>query len=73
MSGRFDTMDFGIAYYRDELKSAGLNPEITIKTKHKTIVAIHIGHKKQIRLKNFLAIIMRMDYIKIGKINFLLM
>jgi len=33
MSGRFDTMDFGIAYYRDELKNAGLNPEITIQNK----------------------------------------
>ncbi len=27
MSGRFSDMDFGIAYFRDELKSAGLNPE----------------------------------------------
>ena len=33
MSGRFDSMDFGIAYYRDELKSAGINPEITIQNK----------------------------------------
>jgi hypothetical protein len=33
MSGRFDSMDFGIAYYRDELKNAGLNPEITIQNK----------------------------------------
>ena len=33
MSGRFDSMDFGIAYFRDELKSAGLNPEITIQNK----------------------------------------
>jgi hypothetical protein len=24
-------MDFGIAYFRDELKSAGLNPEINIQ------------------------------------------
>ena len=31
MSGRFDSMDFGIAYFRDELKSAGLNPEINIQ------------------------------------------
>ena len=33
MSGRFDSMDFGIAYYRDELKAVGLNPEITIQNK----------------------------------------
>jgi hypothetical protein len=33
MSGRFDSMDFGIAYFRDELKSAGINPEITIQNK----------------------------------------
>ena len=33
MSGRFDSMDFGIAYFRDELKNAGLNPEITIQNK----------------------------------------
>jgi hypothetical protein len=33
MNGRFDSMDFGIAYYRDELKSAGINPEITIQNK----------------------------------------
>jgi len=33
MSGRFDDMDFGIAYYRDELKQNGINPEITIQNK----------------------------------------
>ena len=33
MSGRFSDTDFGIAYFRDELKSAGLNPEITIQNK----------------------------------------
>jgi len=33
MNGRFDSMDFGIAYFRDELKSAGINPEITIQNK----------------------------------------
>jgi hypothetical protein len=33
MSGRFDSMDFGIAYYRDELKGAGINPEITIQSR----------------------------------------
>ncbi len=33
MSGRFDSMDFGTAYYRNELKQAGINPEITIQQK----------------------------------------
>ena len=31
MSGRFSDTDFGIAYFRDDLKSAGLNPEINIQ------------------------------------------
>jgi hypothetical protein len=31
ISGRFNDTDFGIAYFRDELKSAGLNPEINIQ------------------------------------------
>ena len=31
MSGRFDSMDFAIAYFRDDLKSAGLNPEINVQ------------------------------------------
>jgi hypothetical protein len=31
MSGRFGGQDFGIAYFRDELKSAGLNPEINVQ------------------------------------------
>ena len=31
MSGRFNQSDFGIAYFRDDLKSAGLNPEINIQ------------------------------------------
>jgi hypothetical protein len=30
MQGRFSDYDFGIAYFRDELKNAGLNPEINI-------------------------------------------
>jgi hypothetical protein len=33
MTGRFDDIDFGIAYYRDELKDNGLNPEINITQK----------------------------------------
>jgi len=33
MTGRFDDIDFGIAYYRDELKQVGINPEINIQQK----------------------------------------
>ncbi|MGB4724525.1 MAG: hypothetical protein WBH12_04440, partial [Sediminibacterium sp.] len=33
MSGRFEDIDFGIAYYRDELKGFGINPEINIQQK----------------------------------------
>jgi hypothetical protein len=33
MNGRFDSMDFSNAYYRDELKQSGINPEITIQNK----------------------------------------
>jgi hypothetical protein len=31
MSGRFGGLDFANAYFRDELKSAGLNPEINVQ------------------------------------------
>ena len=30
MTGRFDGIDFALAYYRDEIKGAGLNPEINV-------------------------------------------
>jgi hypothetical protein len=33
MAGRFDSMDFCNAYFREELKNVGLNPEITIQNK----------------------------------------
>jgi len=33
MRGRFDSIDFGTAYYRDEMKQAGINPEINIQQK----------------------------------------
>jgi hypothetical protein len=33
MAGRFDSLDFCNAYFRDELKSVGINPEITIQNK----------------------------------------
>ena len=33
LSGRFNDIDFGIAYYRNELKDSGLNPEINITQK----------------------------------------
>ena len=32
-NGRFDRNDFAIAYYRNELKNSGLNPEINIQMK----------------------------------------
>jgi hypothetical protein len=35
MSGRFNSIDFGLAYFRDELKGAGLNPEINIQQQEK--------------------------------------
>ena len=35
MSGRFDSIDFGIAYYRNEIKNVGINPEINIQQKAK--------------------------------------
>lgn len=31
LSGRFGNSDFGIAYFRDDLKNAGLNPEINVQ------------------------------------------
>jgi hypothetical protein len=31
MSGRFGDYDFGIAYYRNEIKNAGFNPEINVQ------------------------------------------
>jgi hypothetical protein len=31
LSGRFSQSDFALAYFRDELKSAGLNPEINVQ------------------------------------------
>jgi len=33
-TGRYDNEDFAVAYFRDELKSAGLNPEINIQHQH---------------------------------------
>ena len=33
LQGRFNDYDFGIAYFRNELKNAGLNPEINITQK----------------------------------------
>jgi hypothetical protein len=31
LTGRFNDYDFAVAYFRDELKSAGLNPEINVQ------------------------------------------
>ena len=33
LKGRFEDIDFGIAYYRNQLKDSGLNPEINITQK----------------------------------------
>jgi hypothetical protein len=33
MAGRFDSLDFCNAYFREELKGVGINPEITIQNK----------------------------------------
>jgi len=35
MSGRFNSIDFSLAYFRDELKGNGLNPEINIQQQEK--------------------------------------
>ena len=52
MSGRFGGLDFAIAYFRDELKSAGLNPEINIQHQENR----HNPHltQEQDRIKKFL-------------------
>ena len=52
MSGRFSDTDFGIAYFRDELKSAGLNPEINIQHQENR----HNPHltQEQDKIKKFL-------------------
>ena len=54
MSGRFDSMDFGIAYYRDELKNAGLNPEITIQNKAQDNRSNPHWTQEVDKIKNFL-------------------
>ena len=52
MSGRFGGLDFAIAYFRDELKSAGLNPEINIQHQENR----HNPHltQEQDKIKKFL-------------------
>ena len=54
MSGRFDNMDFGIAYYRDELKATGLNPEITIQNKAQDNRSNPHWTQEVDKIKNFL-------------------
>jgi len=54
MSGRFDSMDFGIAYYRDELKAVGLNPEITIQNKAQDNRTNPYWTQEVDKIKNFL-------------------
>ena len=54
MSGRFDSIDFGIAYFRDELKSAGLNPELTIQNKSQDNRSNPHWTQETDKIKNFL-------------------
>ena len=54
MSGRFDSMDFGIAYYRDELKAVGINPEITIQNKAQDNRTNPYWTQEVDKIKNFL-------------------
>ena len=54
MTGRFDSMDFGIAYYRDELKAVGLNPEITIQNKAQDNRTNPYWTQEVDKIKNFL-------------------
>ena len=54
LTGRFDSMDFGIAYYRDELKAVGLNPEITIQNKAQDNRTNPYWTQEVDKIKNFL-------------------
>ena len=54
MSGRFDSMDFGIAYYRDQLKAVGINPEITIQNKAQDNRTNPYWTQEVDKIKNFL-------------------
>jgi mannitol-specific phosphotransferase system IIBC component len=69
LSGRFGNSDFGIAYFRDDLKSAGLNPEINVQ--HQEIVATHTTLKNLIRLKSFWDLMARTEYTTNGNLNIL--
>jgi len=69
MSGRFDSMDFGIAYYRDELKGAGINPEITIQNKTQDNRSNPHWTQETDKIKKFLGIKMKMEYMHNGKTN----
>jgi len=52
MSGRFGGLDFAVAYFRDDLKNAGLNPEINIQHQENR----HNPHltQEQDKIKKFL-------------------
>jgi len=54
LTGRFDSMDFGIAYYRDELKAVGLNPEITIQNRAQDNNSNPHWTQEVDKIKNFL-------------------
>ena len=52
MSGRFGGLDFAVAYFRDDLKNAGLNPEINVQHQENR----HNPHltQEQDKIKKFL-------------------
>jgi len=56
LSGRFDNIDFGIAYYRNEIKNAGINPEINIQQKAKENWENPNWTQEKDKIKKFLGI-----------------
>jgi len=49
LTGRYDDSDFAIAYFRDELKSAGLNPEINVIHQNNGVNPHHSQESDKIR------------------------
>jgi hypothetical protein len=73
-AGRFDSLDFCNAYFREELKGVGINPEITIQNKAQDNRSNPHWTQEVDKIKKIsLATIMRTEYFKSGKINMLLM
>ena len=63
-------MDFGVAYYRDELKAVGINPEITIQQRAQENRINPYWTQETDKIKKFLGIKTRTEYTTSGKINF---